>query len=285
MKKWEKIEDIVNAKLERTLDSAGDLISGKTPLRLREWKDQTKQKIDQQISKTKESVLQAPASLAKNIHNARDNATEKVHNARVNFHEKLSDSKQPAVIAIFLILAQWTIIPLYKKIALLLQGMQPATMATTIIMTTVTSLVGIGVYTSGDKIAQEAGLIEREPAAVEIVRELRPRYYKRNERELLVANITIPAYIEGVNDYKKLQVDFSIISSNRYIREFFYDHTHLVEDVFNSKVEAMIPGFPLGDEGKRILKSKIKLELNELLKRMKIDGSIDEVYISSILAG
>ena len=38
-------------------------------------------------------------------------------------------------------------------------------------------------------------------------------------------------------------------------------------------------------EGKRIIKDKIKAEMNILLKEMKIEGEISEIYIDNILNG
>lgn len=286
MKKWEKIENSINATLEKTISNVSDVVSSTTPSQIRTWKN----KLHDQATKTKNNLLVAPLALSEKIKNAKSAAQSGIIDLQLNLNKKLSDSKTGkfgrfGAAASILALLEWVFMPFYKHIAKFLSSLQPTTLASGIVIFTVGTITGIGVYNNSQKIAQEAGLIERAPAAIQRELENRPKYYKRNEKELLIANVVVPSYIEGSTSLKKLNVDFTIISSNRYIREYFYDNSYLIEDVFNTRIEPMIPGFPLGDEGKLILKEKIKIELDALLKRMKIEGQIDQVYISSILAG
>lgn len=285
VKKWEKLESKINAKLEKTFSNVGDAVSSTTPEKIRGWREGFGQK----ISNAKQSIIATPMTLTAKLATAKQNLESNAHDLKVNLNHSLKEARKGkysrfGVAASIIALLEWALLPFYKKLATLLSTMQPSTLASTIVLVTVGTITGIGVINSGNKIAEEAGLVERAPAAIRRVSEPRPKYYKRNERELLVSNVVIPSYIEGTTSLKKLQVDFTVISSNRYIREYFYDNSHLVEDVFNSKIEPMLPGFPLGEEGKLILKDKIKDELNALLKRMKIEGEIDQVYISSLLA-
>lgn len=286
MKKWEKIENSINATLEKTISNVSDVVSSTTPSQIRTWKS----KLRDQATKTKNTLLVAPLALSEKIKNAKSAAQSGIIDLQLNLNKKLNDSKTGkfsrfGAAASILALLEWAFLPFYKHIAKFLSSLQPTTLASGIVIFTVGTITGIGVYNNSEKIAQEAGLIERAPAAIQRQLENRPKYYKRNEKELLIANVVVPSYIEGSTSLKKLNVDFTIISSNRYIREYFYDNSYLIEDVFNTRIEPMIPGFPLGDEGKLILKEKIKIELDALLKRMKIEGQIDQVYISSILAG
>jgi hypothetical protein len=46
----------------------------------------------------------------------------------------------------------------------------------------------------------------------------------------------------------------------------------------------VIPSFPLSDEGKSVLKEKIKFEFNQVLKELNIAGEIQEVFIQDIIA-
>ena len=80
-------------------------------------------------------------------------------------------------------------------------------------------------------------------------------------------------------------MDFTLVASNRYIKEYFYENIHLVKDRLNSSVHPIIPEFPLEQEGKQIIKDKIRLEVNKLIKDLRIKGHIDKVHIHSILAG
>lgn len=285
MKKWEKLENKINAKLEKTFSNVGEAVSSTTPEKIRGWKNS----VGNKISNTTQQIAAAPATLTHKIANTKKSLEHNAHELKVSLNRNMKEARKGkygrlGLAAGLIAMLEWALMPFYKKIASLLGSLQPSTLASGIVLVTVGTITGIGIINSGNKIAEESGLVERVPAAIERVSEPRPKYYKRNERELLVSNVVIPSYIEGTTSLKKLQVDFTVVSSNRYIREYFYDNTHLVEDVFNSKIEPMLPGFSLGDEGKLILKEKIKDELNALLKRMKIKGEIDQVYISSLLA-
>ena len=113
----------------------------------------------------------------------------------------------------------------------------------------------------------------------------RPSYYKREERTLRISNVIIPIYIDSVNSYKKLEIEASVVSSNKYIKEFFYNNMHHVHDALNSNMEPVVPTFPLEGEGKQVLADKIKDELNKLITRLGIKGEIRFVYIHYMFAG
>ncbi len=284
MSKWEKLENSINKKLEKSFSNVSNVVRSATPDKMRQWRGEAVQK----LSASATSAMAAPARLGQKLETIKDHSAEKAQALKLDLSKNIQKNKSGKLgkfgfVAAIVAALQWAILPLYKKISIFFTTMQPATLASTIVLVTVGSIAGIGVYNSSNKIAEEAGLIERAPAAIEKP-DPRPKYYKRNEKELLISNVIVPSYLEGKNSLRKLQIDFTIISSNRYIREYFFDNSYLLEDVLNSKIEPIVPDFPLGDEGKLIIKEKIKAELNLLLKRMKIEGSIDSIYISSILA-
>ena len=284
-KRWEKIESKINQKIESSLSSCSKVIKGATPEKIVELKQQAGQKII--VSKNK--LVEAPASLSQKINHLKSTTIDQVQSLREDLNKNLQKGKEGkwskfGIAASLIAAFEWALIPVYKKLTLYFSTISPGALASGIVLVTVSTITGIGVYNNSTKIAQEAGIVDREPASIERPLELRPKYYKRSERELLVANVIVPSYIEGKSSLRKLQIDFTIISSNRYIREYLFDNTYLLEDMLNSKVEPIIPGFPLSDEGKLILKEKIKAELNQLLLKMKIKGSVEQIYISSILA-
>ena len=261
------------------------MLKGATPEKFVEIKNQAGQK----IIDSKNKIVDVPTTLTQKIVQIKSSAIVQAQNLREDLNKNLKKGKEGkwnkfGVAASLIAVFEWALMPLYKKLALYFSTISPGALASGIVLVTVSTITGIGVYNNSSKIAQEAGIVDREPASIERPIEIRPKYYKRNERELLVSNVIVPSYIEGKSSLRKLQIDFTIITSNRYIREYFFDNTYLLEDMLNSKVEPVIPGFPLSDEGKLILKDKIKAELNELLLKMKIKGSVEQIYISSILA-
>ncbi len=285
VKRWEKIESKINQKLENSLSSCSQLLKGATPEKIVELKNQAGKK----LVDSKNKLVDAPISLSQKINHFKSSTIDQVQSIREDLNKNLQESKDGkwskfGVAASLIAVIEWALMPLYKKIALYFSTISPGALASGIVLVTVSTITGIGVYNNSTKIAEDSGIIDREPASIERTLEIRPKYYKRSERELLVSNVIVPSYIEGKSSLRKLQIDFTIISSNRYIREYLFDNTYLLEDMLNSKVEPIIPGFPLSDEGKLILKEKIKAELNQLLLKMKIKGSVEQIYISSILA-
>ncbi|MGB0452263.1 MAG: hypothetical protein ACPGJV_01010 [Bacteriovoracaceae bacterium] len=126
----------------------------------------------------------------------------------------------------------------------------------------------------------------REPASVKpVYKNPRPSYYRKYEKTFSVNSVNFPVYIEKASGIKMLRLDVTITTSNKYTRNYLSNNHHLVMDVFNSKIEPIVPEFPLEEEGKKIIKDKIQAELNNLIKDLKIKGKVEEVRIRSIISG
>lgn len=124
---------------------------------------------------------------------------------------------------------------------------------------------------------------------MELLKKLRkPAFNKYKEREFLVDDIYFPIYIKSSNSIKRIILDLNLRASNRYIQTFFTENNSrnldLIYDQLNLTTEEVIPHFPLTPEGKYIIKRKIKIELDILLKNLGIMGEIEEVFISQIIA-
>jgi len=114
----------------------------------------------------------------------------------------------------------------------------------------------------------------------------RPKYFLGEKKQFSLQNIDLPIYVENVNAIRMLTFDFTVESSNRYIAAYFSSRVNenLIKDQLNNSVEPIVPSFPLEEEGKRIIKLKIKEEINELVQKLKIKGHISKVYINNVLA-
>ena len=110
----------------------------------------------------------------------------------------------------------------------------------------------------------------------------RPVYYKMDERHYILYNIVIPFDLEG--SPKTMIVDFILTPSNVYIKEFLTEKEIVLQDRLNTYFETVSEEFPLTDEGKEIIKEKVKEEANMVLKEWKIKGSIDEVQIHYLIS-
>lgn len=111
----------------------------------------------------------------------------------------------------------------------------------------------------------------------------RPNYFKQAERMLHFENIHLQLFLENVRRNRQVLLEFTLVASNRNVILFLKQHETEFKDHLNSYVEPIIPQLPIDDEGRRIIKDKIKLEINDFLKKYQIEGKSEEIYIDYII--
>lgn len=291
MKKWQNVEEILNRFILKLLSLVGLVLKKSTPSRVQKKLQQgqrklvhKKEKLHVGLGKSKKKSFQLltqlkywPNKIIFKVQEFLGLVITKVQ----SFKPRKIHPFEP-----FMLLAAF-LAPLLYKIKNWWGGLKPETIALTVVGTAAFGLTTLGLITSTQKITEKESPA-REPAAkVEKATKIstRPHYYKDNEKQFTVLNVQMPIYVGGVNDIKSLRVDLTITPSNRYIREYFFDNEYLVQDKLNSSIRPIVPEFPLEEEGKRILKEKVRQEVNELLKELEIKGEIKEVHIKSMLAG
>ncbi len=128
--------------------------------------------------------------------------------------------------------------------------------------------------------------IRQEQASNFIVQEenlyKRPDYFRKPEKQFKVNSIILPTYLG--RDHRKLVLDITFESSNKYIKAYFEKHPYLIPDVLGRKIEPISLEFPLETEGKIIIKEKIIEETNLLLEELHIKGKIVAVYIDQMVS-
>ena len=112
----------------------------------------------------------------------------------------------------------------------------------------------------------------------------RPAYYRLAERTYQFQNVDFQLFEEDLKRNHQVYIDFTVISSNRNIILFLKDNEMMVRDRLSTNVEPILPRLPVEEEGKRIIKDKIRDEINELLKEKEIEGKVLEVYLDFSLA-
>ena len=130
------------------------------------------------------------------------------------------------------------------------------------------------------------GMIEgAKISSVEIkqVLDARPKYFMQIEKMLSMKDLNLQIFLEDTKRNRQVWVDFTALATNRNIILFLKDHEIEVRDYINMEVEPVIPQLPIEEEGRQIIKDKLKLELNEYLKKSNIEGKIQEVYIDYII--
>ncbi|MEH0861934.1 flagellar basal body-associated FliL family protein [Halobacteriovorax sp. DPLXC-1] len=178
-----------------------------------------------------------------------------------------------------------------KNIVAKVAALSPAKAVGLTCTLTVFSLGGISVYQNVKEIADKTSPKQvRKIASVskeDKERWGRTRFRNIQKQRIFLRNVYIPIYIKNRNGMKNLQIDVSLKTNNRYTARYFYkpENEIMIRDRLNSSLQAVVPNFPLEPEGKKIIKEKIRREVNHLIEDLKIEGRVDEVFIHSILNG
>ena len=119
---------------------------------------------------------------------------------------------------------------------------------------------------------------------VEQVMEGRPFYFLQTEKIYALKDVNIQIFLEDTKRNRQVYFDFSMLATNRYIVMFLTEHEIQLRDFITTNVEPVLPRLPLEEEGRGIIKDKIRDEVNEFLKIYKVEGKVQEVYIDSLIS-
>lgn len=159
--------------------------------------------------------------------------------------------------------------------------LSPKTVVISITIGLFIGIASLNFYMATKKIIDETA--EKEVVPIVKVKP-RPKYYKAQLKQIRLNDIKMPIYVESAKDIKSLVMDFTLESSNRYIKKFFEKNPHYLQDKLNTTVEPIVPSLPLEDEGKEIIRDKLIDESNDLIKSYQIKGKIKKVYFHTIMA-
>jgi hypothetical protein len=113
--------------------------------------------------------------------------------------------------------------------------------------------------------------------------EKRPVYFLQKDRQYSMKDLVLQIFLEDTHRNRQVMFDYSVLASNRNVILYLKDNEYKIRDKLSTEVEPVIPRLPLEEEGRGIIKDKIRYELNELLKADRIEGTVLEVYIDYIL--
>lgn len=140
------------------------------------------------------------------------------------------------------------------------------------------------IFKQTNQLMLKSGL--RSPASnPQLPQAVRPNYYKNDEKQLTILNVIMPIIIEDVKSMKSVKLDITIQATNRTSILFLQKRSDILMDYLHTKIEPIVPQFPLTQEGKDIILERIKMKINALLEEHKMHGRINHVYIGNILGG
>lgn len=138
-----------------------------------------------------------------------------------------------------------------------------------------------GLYSQKSKVDRKIASVKEEDPTLKYKK---PDYHLKRLRTLPLTNVQLPVLIKGTDFYKSTNVDFSIVSSNKHITLFLDNKEELLRDHLMMHIREIHPEFTLTPEGKKIIEEKILKETNTFIKKYEVEGEIEEVLISNILA-
>jgi hypothetical protein len=116
------------------------------------------------------------------------------------------------------------------------------------------------------------------------VLEGRPKYFLQTEKLFSVKELNLQLFLEDTKRNRQIWIDFTALADNRNVILFLKDHDVEVRDYLNMHVEPVIPQLPIEEEGRQIIKDKVRFELNNFLREAQIEGKILEIYVDYLIA-
>jgi hypothetical protein len=140
------------------------------------------------------------------------------------------------------------------------------------------------IYESSQSIIEKQDLTGEKKILPSAKAQKKPYYYGYKDRLSLITQLTLPIFIEDIDVYRNIKIDFSIEFTNRTSRNFYEKNYHYFMDQLQTTLEPSLASFQLEESGKIILRRKILEELNAVLINQAVDGRVKRVTIIDMLA-
>ncbi len=111
----------------------------------------------------------------------------------------------------------------------------------------------------------------------------RPKYFMQTEKPLGFKDTNLQLFLEDTKRNRQVWIDFTALSSNRFVVLYLKENMIQIKDHLNVNVEPVIPRLPLEEEGRQIIKDKIRDEINSFLKKEGVEGKVLEIYIDYLI--
>lgn len=281
MKFLEKIENLINTLLIKL----GELMWKLVPAPVKKLTEKCSQKYADFLVFLKELPKKIIAGIPKVIayfkgsffsdaKNALENARKKAIASTNGKKAQGIDKFKRIFLTPFILVSEW------------MSGLTPSQVLLLLTFTGSSFLAIIGIGLSGSKlVGSNFGSAGRAPASVEEnIKYERPEYYKSQTRHVEFTNLRLPVYAAKVNEIKSVDIDFTATLSNRYAKQFLEKHDFQLRDHLILQIEPMIASFPLEDEGKEIIRKKLESDINDFLKQNEVEGKVEELKITYVLA-
>lgn len=284
MDKLALVIDKINHLLLIVIDKLLALISKWTPVKIKNFINQTKEKIEH-----KKAVVENRIENSKN--KIKEKSLEKINFVKTYPIKEMVDQVKDRGLLLskkvftkaFLLSLLVSLLASLKSLKVYLTKYSFKQIAFSFSLLAVTAIGGVKLYFTGKEIVERSQ--KREPASVEKKFGVRPPYYKGEQKITVVSEISMPVYFHLKGSQNRVLFDLTLKLSNRALVQFINKHEFEIKDYINSNVEPFTPDFPLTEEGKIIIKEKVLFEINRYIKEKKAEGELLEVYINNMISG
>jgi flagellar basal body-associated protein FliL len=244
----------------------------------KEWVQSVKNKIRQTIAKIVAAIRAAIQWVQETINKLKNMPIKTKVTGVLNnidqFLKKTPASKYKSL------LKEW-LQPKIDRVRNYLNNLRPRQIVFFVVLLGLISVGSLQIYVNSAKI-YESEFPDRKPA--QFSEEIqRPEYYNRQKKLVKITNLKVPLIVTSVTDLQNLLIDINIQCSNRFTRLWIYEHDFEVKDHLFINLEPISPNFSLDEEGKWIIKEKVKDELNYFLQQKGVEGEVEEVHLLEIL--
>lgn len=174
-------------------------------------------------------------------------------------------------------------LPLTKWLLSKFSHTKPEKIVLSVFIFSIMALGTMGVYFNSKRIYVSTHSQGRMPSSIESGVKKKKPYYNLDKKMVKVDNIKIPALIQDVNSISNITIDFNLISENRFISLYIDNHREEIKDYIIMRFQPIESGFVIKEEGKEIIKERIRVLIDNYLTVKGIEGSIDDVNIEYII--
>lgn len=301
LEKWQKIENLINQVLGNILRVLSMVVSKVTPAKIKRMATTKKTKkhspgIGARLIALQRKLTDWALGRKKQIEGVASNAQGYILSVVLKARSIKVSSFKPKGVALLL---TGLFTPIFLKARAWLLSLKPTTIAIGATGIAVFSLASIQIYQNSKQIAEESGLSQAQNLVEDLEQagalSRRPASHGKVRQILTVTNVNMPVYLGGPKDLTSVLLDFTIITTNRTVKNFLDQNELLVRNKLTNSVHPILPEFTLTTEGKDIIKEKIRNDLNELIRELDESGkyqdlinddtlAIESVHVNSLLA-
>lgn len=161
-----------------------------------------------------------------------------------------------------------------------LAQIKPEKALTGIALSSILTIGAVTIYHNTKRIyeIENSDLISRTPASILEVKE-KKAYHNLTKKMISIENLKVPTLVEDMHSIQNITLDFSVTANNRFTTLYLNNHREELKNYIILHFEPILSSFVIQEEGKDVIKERIRFLLNDYLANVGVDGQIENVQI------